>query len=117
MNVLQHPLKMASRPAWLSSDFQSLHEGLIAVAELQPVSTPALDDILQEYQKDLTKLLDHPPKNNASREKVNSGKDLSILVQQFSYAYMLIFGLGKINIHDEEYEINKELVEDTVQLA
>jgi len=65
--------------AWLSSDFQELHEGLLAVAELRPVSVVGLQDLLQIYQDDLKKLLDQSPKNDVSRQKITSGIIIFVL--------------------------------------
>ncbi|EPS44541.1 hypothetical protein H072_1477 [Dactylellina haptotyla CBS 200.50] len=85
-----------SLPAWLLSDFEGLHEALLAIAESNPVPADTLDDLLNRHQDALQQLLDQRPKSDDSRKKIHS---------------------GKVQLSDDEYELNDAFVQATIELA
>ncbi|KAF2190125.1 hypothetical protein K469DRAFT_657840 [Zopfia rhizophila CBS 207.26] len=75
---------------------QGLHRDLLALTELK---LPVLQRLLLELEARLDEfkaLLDKPPKNDTSRKALNS---------------------GKIQIGDEEYEINDDFKQQTLEMA
>ncbi|EGX43439.1 hypothetical protein AOL_s00215g175 [Orbilia oligospora ATCC 24927] len=85
-----------SLPAWLLSDFESLHEALLAIAESNGVGSDTLDDLLSRHQDALKQLLDQRPRNDESRKRLQS---------------------GKVQLSDDEYEVNELFVQTTVELS
>ncbi|KAK6533508.1 hypothetical protein TWF694_002447 [Orbilia ellipsospora] len=85
-----------SLPAWLLSDFEDLHEVLLAIAESNPVPSDTLDDLLSRHQDALKQLLDQRPKSEESRKKIQS---------------------GKVQLSDDEYELNDIFIQATIELA
>jgi hypothetical protein len=60
----------------LADDFTGLHNVLLAVVDPLGVHPFVLKEQLEENAIHLKKLLDIPPKNDASRAKVKSGMQL-----------------------------------------
>ncbi|KAF3910796.1 hypothetical protein ABW20_dc0102808 [Dactylellina cionopaga] len=85
-----------SLPAWLLSDFEGLHEALLSIAESNPVAPDTLDDLLSRHQDALKQLLDQGPRSNESRKRIHS---------------------GKVQLSDDEYELNEAFMIATIELA
>ncbi|EWC48157.1 hypothetical protein DRE_02261 [Drechslerella stenobrocha 248] len=85
-----------SLPAWLLSDFEDLHEVLLAIAESNDVAPDTLDDLLNRHKDALKQLLDQRPRSDESRKKVQS---------------------GKVQLSDDEYELNDQFIQATIELA
>ncbi|EPE10353.1 nuclear pore complex subunit [Ophiostoma piceae UAMH 11346] len=77
-------------------DLQALHRELVAVSEHRYDNLEALDISLQDHAAQFQKLLDKRPRKAESRKAVES---------------------GKITVGDEDYKINKEFQNYTLQLA
>ncbi|KAI4173910.1 MAG: hypothetical protein LQ343_002678 [Gyalolechia ehrenbergii] len=75
---------------------RALHQDLIALEEGQLRNIDKLCDELRSHVEAFRKLLDKPPKSDASRTKLNS---------------------GTLQTEEGEYAINEEFQESTIQLA
>ncbi|KAL8942978.1 MAG: hypothetical protein Q9216_001334 [Gyalolechia sp. 2 TL-2023] len=75
---------------------RTLHQDLIALGDGQLRNIDKLCDELRSHVEAFRKLLDKPPKSDASRTKLNS---------------------GTLQTDEVEYTINKEFQESTIQLA
>ncbi|KAL8949940.1 MAG: hypothetical protein Q9222_003989 [Ikaeria aurantiellina] len=82
-------------PTGLNS-LRALHQDLVALEDGQLRNIDRLCDQLKQHVEALKKLLDRPPKSDASRKKLDS---------------------GTIPIDESEYAVNKEFQESAIQLA
>ncbi|KAL8710032.1 MAG: hypothetical protein Q9220_005303 [cf. Caloplaca sp. 1 TL-2023] len=82
-------------PTGLDS-LRALHQDLIALEDGQLRNIDRLCEQLEQHVEALKKLLDRPPKSDASRRKLDS---------------------GTIPVDDSEYSVNKEFQESAIQLA
>lgn len=70
----RHLLEMAPPPNSSPDDFRRLHDQLLAVVDPRGRNLSLLEEELGVHTEELKKLLEIPPKNEASRTKIKSGK-------------------------------------------
>lgn len=68
---------MAPPPNSSPDDFRRLHDQLLSVVDPRGRNLSLLEEELGLYTEELKKLLEVPPKNEASRTKIKSGKLLA----------------------------------------
>jgi nuclear pore complex protein Nup205 len=100
---------------------QSLHRDLLALSESRLPNLERLWTELGNQLEELKRLLDKPSKNAQHRQMVSSGKPYAftrLRYAAFKWVALTIRGfLGKIQIDGEDYSINEEFKEGTLQLA
>lgn len=95
---------------------KALHRDLVAACERRNESLHILEQALDAHAQAFRKLLDKPPRSNKSRDVVKSGSFAPKPAPSTTCADG-VWTTGKINIDDEEYSINNEFQEMTLQLA
>lgn len=100
---------------------RGLHQDLVALDESQLRNVDRLLTELEARVDDFKKLLDKSPKNEKSRNTLLSGAEALIcpLVLRFInyFTKYVFFCVGKIRFDEDEYTINEEFIEGTLQLA
>lgn len=99
---------------------RGLHQDLIALDESQLRNIERLWAELEARVDEFRKLLDKAPKNDTSRKTLLSGRtSLHIVASHRSSNKPLITSLdiGNIQLDEEEYSLNTEFIEGTLQLA
>ena len=99
---------------------RGLHQDLIALEESQLRNIERLWAELETRVDEFRKLLDKTPKNDISRKTLLSGTNsLHILGNHPSPNKPLtnLLGVGNVQLDEEEYSLNAEFIEGTLQLA
>lgn len=110
---------MAPSPNSSSDDFKRLNDQLLAVVDPRGRNLSLLAEELEARTEGLKKLLEIPPKNEASRTKVKSGKLLVGSARSMGDGWLLtsLLSEGKLEISGVEYQINEQFIQEATQLS
>lgn len=106
--------EMAQSAASSFDDFQNLHNTLI---DPRGPNLAVLAEELESRTAELKKLLEVPPKNDASRTKVKSGKLHTASTRFPDEPVLTLPCAGKLEINGGEYKINEQFIQEATQLS
>ena len=95
---------------------QALHGELVAVRQHRYEGLQALEQLLDVQANAFKQLLDKPPRNAANRTALGTGRNHTQFLI-WDAGTMLIPGLGKVRIGDDDYAVNEDFVNDCLRVA